>query len=1071
MGLDVTTFDHTSTPFRANFRDLPPLQTSAGDTKAPQQQSIRERPSQILEKQHAAPLTPVISCEHQHQLRQRGSKMSLFGLFSRPKVEKQRGYTEQGVALPQQQKDAAASKASLVVHVQPNNAAPPRAASAMSFTNASRAAVEKLKFKEQPPLPRERRSGPWDPPPLFQAYPQATKHGVAEVSTSTPETVLSKSKPAKGLQVPAEHAPRGSQESSNSGETKRTSKTAMRHIANGSVAHIDLPRKIFVLVTSGYLLQYAENGPSDRLPEKALQLGKDSAAFACDLIPGKHYVLQISQAVNSQGVVIANTGGILSKLGIRSASSKRTTSSCLMVLPSADEMDSWLVHVRREIEALGGKKVRPDMSVRTKTGEGISASAEPRRTPSQSHRYQIKRDPSRVSVVGTPVDGLPDLPMPPQRETLPDSPRPDTGAEEQPKNSLEEIEAEAAKISLDVSPSRKRISRMRSSSDAQSVRSSTGTSVDQQHLDNLRRNSIRGSHGTSSTARTSRANSLTSSPPPDLTTKANVESQDRARTMSSFRHHLTSYASSRRRSAIPTPATRDMQTQSRTDLDTQQPESKSLHPGADYLESHIAGRNAPPPPPKLSPRKRLSILTAHTTLQEVKDEKVKHDWNFVTSPTIAENGERPDSFVGDLPPPSTWQPSKRASNLHCATPQQTQRMSSVPAIRTSEPYKPRRLSSQPFSLPLKINPSTPDNRPPSRSGKRTSIVVNDTQEPVGEPQVFTLEAKVDPRHHRLSIKPLPREPSASPKPDVPSKTPSRSASQRLSLFPSSIASPPTQQDNIKRSPSATSPGFAPAQANGNTLKRPISMQIRSDHAPFLSSVRNSVTGSAAGRSFTAPIRGLKPSRSATNMTTLAEATSPTDPFHKTSQATVSESEDKATPLPSRAASPLLVRPPSRNSFTQHKGLRGLKTRSSLPALDLGIPVVGLGPPAPPPNAPLPPPPPPGSSSRPTSPMPGAVRVRSNSRSTSPMPAPTGLRNHSRPTSPMPGAVRMRSDSRPTSPSPVPTRMRSNSRPASPLPPPTRMRSISRPSSPMPGAFPGDGMGMGSLNAGFGIQVS
>ncbi|EON63650.1 hypothetical protein W97_02878 [Coniosporium apollinis CBS 100218] len=43
---------------------------------------------------------------------------------------------------------------------------------------------------------------------------------------------------------------------------------------------VDLPTKLYILVTSGCLLQYAGEGPSDRLPEKILQLGKDSAAFA-----------------------------------------------------------------------------------------------------------------------------------------------------------------------------------------------------------------------------------------------------------------------------------------------------------------------------------------------------------------------------------------------------------------------------------------------------------------------------------------------------------------------------------------------------------------------------------------------------------------------------------------------------------------------------------------------------------------------------------------------------------------------------------------------------------------------
>lgn len=51
---------------------------------------------------------------------------------------------------------------------------------------------------------------------------------------------------------------------------------------------VEWTRKIFILVTSGYLLQYASAGSFDRVPEKMMKLGKDSVAFASDAIPGKH---------------------------------------------------------------------------------------------------------------------------------------------------------------------------------------------------------------------------------------------------------------------------------------------------------------------------------------------------------------------------------------------------------------------------------------------------------------------------------------------------------------------------------------------------------------------------------------------------------------------------------------------------------------------------------------------------------------------------------------------------------------------------------------------------------------
>lgn len=227
----------------------------------------------------------------------------------------------------------------------------------------------------------------------------------------------------------------------------------------------------------------------------------------------------------------------------------------------------------------------------------------------------------------------------------------------------------------------------------------------------------------------------------------------------------------------------------------------------------------------------------------------------------------------------------------------------------------------------------------------------------------------------------------SPIPELPAKNPARTSSGRLSLFPSHTPSPPLAAPPIadapRRSPSATAlSSYAQTQANGRTLKRPTSMQVRSDHAPFLRSVRNSTVGpapaAANARSFTAPIRSLKPSRSSTILPVRPQP-SPTDPFTTSSAATfvgasahtatlppTDEAADKPTPLlDQRTASPLLLRPPSRNSL----GRRTMRARASLPELDLGIPVVGLGPPAPPPQAPLPAPPP---ASRPTSPMPGAA---------------------------------------------------------------------------------------------------
>lgn len=59
---------------------------------------------------------------------------------------------------------------------------------------------------------------------------------------------------------------------------KKAEKVKSKHKRqiSGSLSKADWIQKIFVLVTSGYLLQYSGEGSFDRLPEKMMQLGKDS---------------------------------------------------------------------------------------------------------------------------------------------------------------------------------------------------------------------------------------------------------------------------------------------------------------------------------------------------------------------------------------------------------------------------------------------------------------------------------------------------------------------------------------------------------------------------------------------------------------------------------------------------------------------------------------------------------------------------------------------------------------------------------------------------------------------------
>ncbi len=63
-----------------------------------------------------------------------------------------------------------------------------------------------------------------------------------------------------------------------SAAAKKSEKAKSKHRRqiSGSLSRADWTQKIFILVTSGYLLQYSGDGSFDRLPEKMMQLGKDS---------------------------------------------------------------------------------------------------------------------------------------------------------------------------------------------------------------------------------------------------------------------------------------------------------------------------------------------------------------------------------------------------------------------------------------------------------------------------------------------------------------------------------------------------------------------------------------------------------------------------------------------------------------------------------------------------------------------------------------------------------------------------------------------------------------------------
>lgn len=186
----------------------------------------------------------------------------------------------------------------------------------------------------------------WDPVPLFQAWPQAVRTITLPACAQTDHLLRMHNKKETLAQI--NHPDLGDE------RAMFVEMARKRHRRNSSSYKMEWTTKTFMLVTAGYLLQYPGEGPHDRLPEKVVQLTKDSAAFASDVIPGRHWVLQVSSVFEDGALVSNDTRTLLGKFGLREKE-RRQAPDILMVFESASEMDSWMTLLRKEIEMLGGK--------------------------------------------------------------------------------------------------------------------------------------------------------------------------------------------------------------------------------------------------------------------------------------------------------------------------------------------------------------------------------------------------------------------------------------------------------------------------------------------------------------------------------------------------------------------------------------------------------------------------------------------------------------------------------------------------------------------------------------------
>ncbi|KAI7968571.1 hypothetical protein EIK77_006590 [Talaromyces pinophilus] len=381
-------------PKSAIPRRGPPLTAIRTDLAQQQQSQLPQPPSQQQQQQQQQRTRPVLQKPRPQRprptevvanqppgvplqpepARKVASKTSLRGLFARNKALREERKSE--TTLPAVGERRGSTTPSTTVPDTPRSIAPTLASGSTLHASSQVATPTESTFTlDRPgrgtrvkPEPKSKVSSSWTPPPLFQAYPQASKHARLAVPNIAPDTILRihatqagnfrnpfQPGEADGGDADADVAKKGKKDAKDKKPVKRGGANSLDQIV--------FLKKIFVLATAGYLLQYSGEGSYDRLPEKIMRLGPASAAFASDSIPGKHHVVQISQKSTDDGTAPAATGRtFLSRFGLQTAESRRSVKTYLVIMSSAQEMNSWLIALRKTIEALGGKKYVPELA-------------------------------------------------------------------------------------------------------------------------------------------------------------------------------------------------------------------------------------------------------------------------------------------------------------------------------------------------------------------------------------------------------------------------------------------------------------------------------------------------------------------------------------------------------------------------------------------------------------------------------------------------------------------------------------------------------------------------------------
>ncbi|KAI9830940.1 MAG: hypothetical protein M1819_005323 [Sarea resinae] len=652
-----------------HHRDLPPIQTSFNDIDS--QRSRRPRPLDGAIDSLPESHIPLASNPTAPPPKPQASRGGFFALFSRSKSKRATKPKDdlhassgtsgtpslaEGIpALPTPKPEITVQTTTgqtfPLIAVPPPAAAPP----GLGIRPSRPTLIPKPQKRSTSPRP----SSEWEPPPLFQAYPQALKNSFLKTSVLAAETIL---RNHNRKQSPAPTRTKSRKSTLRPGHANHAERFSSKHKRHepGSISTAEWTYKIFMLVTSGYLLQYAGEGAHDRLPERIMQLSKDSVAFASDVIPGKHWVLQVSQGPDESAIMIPdNSKSLLSKLGFQHSTHQKSAGSFLLVLDSAEELNSWMILVRRAIEDLGGTHYHAENEAHMRSSGNSPKTPD---TPIRPHT--IKRDPSRFSNYN---EGA--------------------GTDPKPNDAL----------------AMRRRSSTRRSTDAPSV-ATTANSTDQLQLDKLREGSRTSYISTGSRTMTT---SCGSSPAPSPRTDkfgANGADSGQQQHRPSFMNPTKS-SSNRRRSTQTIPSSRESKRSPAADARVPHRTSRP-HSTFGNWDHANARSSSPMPPHSRIPNYSMQYSLANgTSVPPPMRSPGQADGRPAEKSSKHESDHR-TSTVGNLPSFFDWSQRDFPPRRHSETPSPT--YSEHPS--SPRPFTAAASNSRPSSSHIAAKTVPPDNR-------------------------------------------------------------------------------------------------------------------------------------------------------------------------------------------------------------------------------------------------------------------------------------------------------------------------------------------------------------------------